>query len=146
MAEKKAKGKAAYTPKPSKPRKALVAHADDLGVDADDGAGLEEEIMLPDDIGGGDSFQPVALPAGKYAIQTGAVLWQLRRTEDSTWQALFPLQTLLALEVVHEPRLCRRVNWGPETSDWSVVEIDNVPVLVRPGDLSVYTECDDLEF
>gem|GEM_PF-4634242 len=98
-----------------------------------------------DELGGGDSFEPVCLPSGKYVLAGGVTIWPLRRSDDGAWEALFPLLTLLSLECAHESRLCRRVTWGPETIDWSVTLIDGLPVLVRPGDLSVYTDGEAVE-
>lgn len=111
----------------------------------EDDDGLGPEVLMSDELGGGDSFDPVCLPSGKYVLAGGVTIWPLRRSDDGAWEALFPLLTLLSLECAHESRLCRRVTWGPETTDWSVALIDGLPVLVRPADLSVYTDGEAVE-
>lgn len=105
--------------------------------------GPEVEVALPlddDNLGGGPDFEPVSLPQGKYVVAGNVVIWPLKHTEDSNWHGLFPLRTLLRLDGYHESRLVRKVIWGPETADWTVLELDGFAVLVRPADLTVLVE------
>lgn len=146
MAQPKATGKAAPRAKLTKSLRTASGRVHEQPAEGDEGIGEELELVLSDELGGGDSFMPVSLPAGRYEIAGGVVAWPVRRSEDGNFDALFPMQTLLGLEAKHESRLVRRVNWGPESRDWTVVEIDGIAVLVRPGDLSAYNECEHVEF
>lgn len=146
MAQSKATGKAMTNTKQAKPNRNQVGSEPRQSAEPEEGIGEEQELVLSDELGGGDSFMPCALPAGKYVIAGGGVvIWPLRRGEAGDFDALFPLQTLLGLEAHHEPRLVRRVSWGPESTvetPWTIVTVDGIAVLVRPDELTVYNECD----
>lgn len=80
------------------------------------------------------------LPPGLYVVAAGVVVYLLRRTETSDWMCLFPFQTTVSLDALHAPSLVRPVSWGPEVGDWAVVSSEDVPLLVRTQDLSVFVE------
>lgn len=86
-----------------------------------------------------------ALPTGLYVVAAGVVVYLLRRTEISDWLCLFPFQTTVSLDAVHTPSLVRPVSWGPEVGDWAVVNSEDVPLLVRVPDLSVYVDEPEVE-
>lgn len=81
-----------------------------------------------------------ALPQGLYVVAAGVVVYLLKRTETSDWMCLFPFQTTVPLDALHAPTHVRPVSWGPEQGDWAVVSSEDVPLLVRTQDLSVYVE------
>jgi len=83
---------------------------------------------------------PVSLPDGLYGLNADAPIWLLRRMSDGTWQAQFPLKSVVGLEVVHRRSYTKMVYAGPEFDNepWLVVAINGISALVRALDLSEF--------